>query len=172
MTADSANEKILDVVQGLSKDMAGLSKGVAGLTKDMTDLKSTVNILAKDVTELKTDVAGLKSDVTELKTDVAGLKSVSQEHTTSIQDILEAVHDLSSHTDDQFRRLDERFATKDDLLGFATKDDLQEFKQEILTHVDWFATHHRTVDIEISSLRNASLRHEERITALEENARP
>lgn len=83
-------------------------------------------------------------------------------HEPTISDVFEAIQDLSSQTDEEFRLLDERF---------ATKDDLQEFKQEILTHIDWFATQHRTVDFEISSLRNASLRHEERITALEEMPR-
>ncbi len=81
----------------------------------------------------------------------------------SVQDVFEAVHTLSSQTDEQFRRLDERF---------VTKDDLQEFKQEIMTHVDWFATHHRTIDTKITSLRNASFRHEERITVLEKKICP
>lgn len=58
-------------------------------------------------------------------------------------------------------------ATKDDLGRFATKDDLQEFKQEILTHVDWFAAKHQTFELELTAVRHATLRHEDRITVLE-----
>lgn len=96
-------------------------------------------------------------------------KSV-QDLTLTVQDLAEAVHALSSQTDKEFRLLDKKFATKEDLKNFATKHDLQDFKQEILDHVDWFAVQHNRYDTELLSLRSASLRHEERITTLEERA--
>ncbi len=75
-------EKILEMLSGLTETMGKhgellteLKTDVAGLKADVSELKTDVAGLKTDVSELKTDVAGLKTDVAVLQTDVEGLKT-------------------------------------------------------------------------------------------------
>ena len=68
-------EKILEMLSGLTETMGKHGELLTELKADVSELKTDVAGLKTDVSELKTDVAGLKTDVSELKTDVAGLKT-------------------------------------------------------------------------------------------------
>lgn len=80
-------------------------------------------------------------------------------------EILEAIQSLATQMDERFNAHDRRFEFIE--ARMATKTDLQESKAEVISHIDWFAAQHNRYDTELLSLRSASLRHEERITALE-----
>lgn len=84
---------------------------------------------------------------------------------TVAESVAESIQSLATHMDERFNEHDRRFESIE--ARMATKDNLQEFKEEILSHVDWFAAQHNRYDTELLSLRSSSLRHEERITTLE-----
>ena len=67
--------RVVEMLTGLTADVADLKNDVAGLKTDVAGLKTDVAGLKLAVTGLETDVAGLKAEVSGLKGDVLSLKA-------------------------------------------------------------------------------------------------
>lgn len=98
----------------------------------------------------------------------------------AIQTVAESVQSLATHMDRRFEAVDQRFEVIDrrfeaidrrfeaiDQRFNGLEGDMRSFKSEIISHIDWFAAQHNRYDMELLALRQTSLRHEERIEALE-----
>ena len=66
--------RVVEMLTGLTADVADLKNDVAGLKTDVAGLKTDVAGLKLAVAGLETDVAALKTAVTGLETEVSGLK--------------------------------------------------------------------------------------------------
>lgn len=76
---------------GVRSDISGLKADVNGLKTDVSELKADVNTLKSDVGILKAGVSILKEDVGELKFSVRRLEVLHEETDSKIDHILEVL---------------------------------------------------------------------------------
>lgn len=88
-------EKILEILQQMQTDIAGLQTQFNGMQETVSSIQLTVGGLQADVAGLKADVAGVKADVAGVKTDIGRLESKMEEGfratRSEIMDVVEEV---------------------------------------------------------------------------------
>jgi hypothetical protein len=67
--------KVEDIVDPLSKDIAGVKSDVAGVKSDIAALKADVGGVKSDIAGVKGDISAVKGDISGVKGDISGLKT-------------------------------------------------------------------------------------------------
>ena len=70
-------EKILELLTTIQKDVSGIGRELTSLKQDVTDLKQDVDGLKQDVTTLRKDVTVLQEDVTTLKKETQFIRGIA-----------------------------------------------------------------------------------------------
>jgi hypothetical protein len=66
--------KVEDIVDPLSKDIAGVKSDVAGVKSDIAALKADVGGVKSDIAGVKGDISAVKGDISAVKGDISGVK--------------------------------------------------------------------------------------------------
>ena len=82
----------------------------------------------------------------------------------TLQDVLDAIQGLSTHTDEQFAQV--RFEFRSEMhsemnnMEHRLRSDMNNMEQRLMTEVDRFVVAHQTLDVELVALRSRCYRME------------
>ncbi len=85
----------------------------------------------------------------------------------TLQDVLDAIQGLSTHTDEQFafvdkrfEQVDQRFEQLEQRIRSDLRSEMHSMEQRLTTEIDHFVVAHQTLDIELVALRSRCYRME------------
>ena len=78
----------------------------------------------------------------------------------TLQDVLDAIQGLSTHTDEQFVQVRSDMNSMELRIRTDIRSDMNNMEQRLMTEIDHFVVAHQTLDLELVALRSRCYRME------------
>lgn len=109
--------KILEMLSGLTSDMADMKSDIADMKTEIAEIKTDVADMKTEIADMKSDIADMKEDISELKTRVAKVE-ITQENVVLPK--LELLAEGQTELKNQIRRMSVIEAMQDDIATLKT----------------------------------------------------